>query len=94
MDFNQMGHLVKLNIKNDIISQNDQFFLLKWDILCLLHAYFLPFIYNFTTYQPTHPPTYVRTYLPQCITYLPCCSPNLGLAIKARVCKGVSQEEA
>jgi hypothetical protein len=56
MGFNQIGHLIKLNIKFDIISQNDQCFLVKWDILCLLHTYFLPPTYNFYN-LPTYPPT-------------------------------------
>jgi len=59
MGFSQMGHLVKLNIRNYIISQNDQRSLIKWNILYLLHTYFLP------TYPPTYLdvlPTYPSNY--------------------------------
>jgi hypothetical protein len=63
MGFSQMGHLVKLNIRNDIISQNDQCSLVKWDILCLLNTHFLPPMYNFTTYLPTYPLMYLNVLL-------------------------------
>jgi len=39
MGFNQMKHLVKLNMKTDISSQNDQCYLVKWDIL---NVYYIP----------------------------------------------------
>jgi hypothetical protein len=53
MGFGQMGHLVKLNIRNfDINNQDDQCSLVKWDILCLLHTYLLPPICNFIIYLP------------------------------------------
>ncbi len=77
MGFGQMGHLVKLNIRNfDIISQNEQCSLVEWDILCLLHTYLLPSTCNFITYlplckssTPTNPPTYLNvTHVP---TYPP-----------------------
>jgi hypothetical protein len=58
--------------KYDINSQNDQCFLIKWNIL---NAYYIPTshlqFYNLptylprcTTYLPTHPPTYLSGYLP------------------------------
>jgi hypothetical protein len=59
------------------LSQNDQWVLIKWDYLCILHTYILPPIYNFTTYLPTNPthlPTYLHTtYLDILPTYLFTC---------------------
>jgi hypothetical protein len=58
-------YLVKLNNLN----QNGQWVLVKWDILCLLHTYFLlPTSYfPFTILQPT----YLFTHPLKCTTYLP-----------------------
>ncbi len=63
--FSQIKH------KKLTINKDDQCSLVKRDILCLLHTYFLPPTYNLTTYLPTHQPTHLlkcNTYLP---TYLP-----------------------
>jgi len=65
-------------VKSDNLNQNGQWVLVKWDILCLLHTYFLLPIshlqfYNLLTYSPTHLnvlPTYQRTHPPRCNTYL------------------------
>jgi hypothetical protein len=72
MGFGKMGHLIKLNIKIDIINQNDQCFVVKWDILCLLQTYLLPPIYNLTSYIPTYEPT----HLPRYNAYLPTHAPT------------------
>jgi hypothetical protein len=63
----------------DIINQDDQCSLVKWDILCLLHTYLLPPTCNLITYLPiyqltpylniihlfTNPPTYLNvTHVP------------------------------
>jgi hypothetical protein len=62
-----MGHLVKLNIRIDIISQNDQLIFIKSDIMPTTYLFptsHLQF-YNLLTYPPTHlfPTTYLPSYL-------------------------------
>ncbi len=34
MNFNQIRHLIKLDIKKDIPNQDDKQFFIKWDIVC------------------------------------------------------------
>jgi len=71
MGFSQMKQLIKLNIN----SQNDNYFLIKWNILNAyyiltshLQFYFLPtYLPRCTTYLPTHP----RTHLDVLLTCLP-----------------------
>jgi hypothetical protein len=80
LGFNQMQHIVKLNIRYTI-SEDDQCSLIKWDILCLLHTYLLLPTYNFTIYLSTNTPTYLNlipTYqLTHLLTYyLPIYLPN------------------
>jgi hypothetical protein len=93
MDFNQMGHLVKLNIKNDIISQNDQFFYSNGTF----YAYYMPISYlSFTVLQPinqpTHPLTYVRTYLNVLLTYL-VAALTLGLQSRQGFARGLAKRK-
>jgi hypothetical protein len=54
MGFSQMGHLVKSNIKIDIINQNDQCYLIKRDT----YAYYIP-----TSYLPPTHLNVLPTYL-------------------------------
>jgi hypothetical protein len=68
----------------EISSQNDKCFLVKWDILFLLHIYlYLAITILQPTYLPTNPPTYLDvvptyqlTHLPKCSTDLPTHSPT------------------
>jgi len=74
--FSQMGHPIKLNIRNlhhlskwPMFSNQMEHFM---PITCLLPAFHLQF-YNLPTYLPTYlnvQPIYQPTHLPRCNTYL------------------------